>query len=116
MSKIHTLTYPLLLSSPEKSQNMYLLPKGTTLYFDQAFPEGFTRYKIYINIDRMPLALHELADPTTIIPIEANAPSKEDMLKLIREYPLSKEDLASILKSNQLNQDEIKQLLIEFSK
>ena len=87
MSKVHTLKFPFLLSGPEQSQNMHLLPKGTTLYFDRAFPEGFSRYKVYINIDRTPLELQELSDPTLIIPIEASAPSKDDLRKLLREYP-----------------------------
>jgi hypothetical protein len=46
-----------------------MLPIGTTLYFDKSFPEGFTRYKVYVNIDRMPLALRELSDPSEIDPL-----------------------------------------------
>lgn len=50
-----------------------MLPVGTTLYFDRSFPEGFTRYKVYVNIDRMPLTLRKLPDSNEIEPIEARA-------------------------------------------
>lgn len=89
ITKIHTLEYPLLLTTEGQSKGFHMLPKGTTLYFDQAYSEGFTRYKIYINIDRMPLKLEELKDQTTIIPIEAHAPDKDDLQKLISKYPLT---------------------------
>ena len=116
MTKVHTLKAPLLLSSPEQSKNMHLIPKGTTLYFDKSFPEGLSRYKVYINIDRMPLALKELSDPTEINPIDAAAPSQSDVRKLLLDYPITKDDLSAILKSGQLTKDEIRQLLVEFSK
>jgi hypothetical protein len=63
MTKVHTLKAPLILVGSEPGENLHLLPGGTTLYFDQSFPEGFTRYKVYINIDRMPLTLRDLAAP-----------------------------------------------------
>lgn len=116
MIKIHTLEYPLVLSSDEESKNFHLLPKGTTLYFDKAFPEGFTRYKVYINIDRLPLKLQELADPTEIIPIEAFSPDKEILRKLLQDYPLTKNDLIAILKSGKISKEEIHDLLNEYSK
>ena len=54
MSKVHTLEFPLLLGADEQSKNLHLLPKGTTIYFDQSYPEGFTRYKSLANTtDRM---------------------------------------------------------------
>jgi hypothetical protein len=114
MTKVHKLQSPLLLASEEKTQNYHLLPKGTTLYFDQSYPEGFTRYKIYINIDRTPLKLSELNDPTSIFPIDATAPNQDDLKKLLKEYPISKSDLQAILKSGQLSKDEIKEVLSDF--
>ena len=110
MTKVHTLKIPLLLTGPEQSKNMHLLPKGTTLYFDRSFPEGFSRYKVYVNIDRMPLPLKDLSDPTEIIPIDAAAPSQTDLRKLLQDYPITKSDLSAILKSGQLTKDEIRQL------
>lgn len=116
MTKVHKLEYPLLITSEGQTNVSHLLPKGTTLYFDQSYPEGFTRYKVYINIDRMPLKLENLDDSTMIIPSEAYAPSKEDLQKLLRDYPLTKNDLESILKSGILSKEEIRELLTEYSK
>lgn len=115
VTKVHKLKYPLILSSDTGDVNHHLLPVGTVLYYDKAFPEGFTRYRIYVNVDRMPLELESLDDPTSIQPIEASAPGKEDLSRLLREYPLSKNELRSILKSGAVSQEEIRQLLEEFS-
>lgn len=114
MTKIHKLEYPLILSSDSSTKNTHLLPKGTVLYFDKSYPEGFTRYKVYINIDRMPLKLDDLSDPTEIDPIDATAPSKEDLIKLLRDYPLTKSDLESILNSKRISKEEIREILNNF--
>lgn len=114
MAKIHKLESPLILLSEAPSKNYHMLPKGTVLYFDKSYPEGFTRYKVYINIDRMPLKLEDLADPTEINPIDAVAPGKEDLLKLLREYPLTKSDLESILNSKRISKEEIREILENF--
>lgn len=114
MTKVHKLESPLLLSSDSPSKNMHMLPKGTVLYFDRSYPEGFTRYKVYINIDRMPLALTEQTDPTSIDPIDATAPDKESLKKLLKDYPLTKEDLIAILKSSAMPKEEIKEILTDF--
>jgi len=110
MTKVHKLEYPLMLSSNVGSNNIHMLPRGTVLYFDKSYPEGFTRYKVYVNIDRTPLKLEELADPTEIDPIDAAVPSKEDLLKLLSDYPLTKGDLESILNSNRLSKEDIKEV------
>ncbi|WP_434516295.1 hypothetical protein AB6Q56_06590 [Dechloromonas sp. ARDL1] len=114
MTKIHKLEYPLIISSDAASKNTHMLPKGTVLYFDKSYPEGFSRYKVYINIDRTPLKLENLSDPTEINPIDAFAPSKEDLLKIIRDYPLTKSDLESILDSKRISKDEIREILEKF--
>lgn len=71
--KVHTLKAPLVLVSDQPANTVHLLPIGTTLYYEKSFPEGFTRYKIYVNVDRMPLDLRYLSDPTEINPLEARA-------------------------------------------
>jgi hypothetical protein len=114
MTDIHTLEYPMLLSGDSSTKSYHILPKGTTLYYDKSFDEGFTRYKVYINIDRMPLKLEALQDPTTIRPIWAYAPDKNDMKSLLREYPLTKSDLQSILQSGQLSKEDVKEILSDF--
>lgn len=110
--KIHRLAAPLQLGTKEASNG--LLPVGTTLYYDTSFPEGFSRYKIYVNIDRMPLPLENLPDSTMIAPIEA-APFRQDaLLKLLKNRPLTRKDLDTILSTDYLTKDEIKEVLSEF--
>lgn len=111
MTKIHRLKAPLILASNTPTKNLHLLPAGTTLYYDSSFPEGFTRYKVYINIDRMPLALVELDDPTEIDPIDARPLDKSDLIKALRDYPLTRTDLEAILNSKQLSKQEIQEVL-----
>lgn len=116
MTKVHRLDYPLILSSDSSGGGYHLLPKGTVLYYERSYPEGFSRYRIYVNIDRMPLELTTLNDPTLIEPIEAVAPDKESLKKLLRDYPLTKDDLQAILKSGRLSQGEIREVFDEFVK
>lgn len=114
MIKVHTLKAPLLLASTEPSKNLHLLPAGTTLYFDRSFPEGFTRYKVYINIDRMPLPLRDLSDPTEINPIQARPLDKSELAKALRDYPLTRQELEAILLSGHLTRDEVKEVLEDY--
>ena len=77
-------------------------PAGTTLYFDKAMPEGFTRYKVYINLEKSPLndlRLSPLKDPTLIDPIWADALQKEDLKRIIATYPITKSELSKMLNS-----------------
>lgn len=116
MTRVHTLQYPLLLAGAKENAPLKLLPAGTTLYLDKTYPEGFTRYIVYVNVDHLPLETHELDDPTLITPITAFPLDKEDLRRLLARNPVSKEELTSILKSGQLSKDEIRELLAEFSK
>lgn len=99
--------------STEQASNG-LLPVGTTLYYDTSFPEGFSRYKIYVNINRMSLELETLRDPTMIDPVDAIAFSQGALLKLLRNHPLTRKDLDTILSTDYLTKDEIKEVLSEF--
>ena len=116
MTKVHTLAYPLLLSSDESGNSPSFLPKGTTLYFDKAYPEGITRYKVYVNVDRTPLDLTELNDSTLIMPIDGSVPEKGSLQKLLQVHPLTKQDLQAILKSPHLSKEEIKEVLDDYLK
>jgi hypothetical protein len=69
--KVHILTQPWIISSNQSDRALHTLPPGTTLYFDKGFPEGFSRYKVYVNVDRMPLALRDLPDRNEIDPLDA---------------------------------------------
>jgi hypothetical protein len=115
-TKVHTLKFPMLLAGPEGDGPYQLLPKGTTLYYDQSYPEGFTRYIIYVNVDRYPLPLSELSDPTSIAPITAFALNTGRLKRLLDRNPITKDDLTAILKSDQLSKQEIRELLEEYSK
>lgn len=116
MTKVHVLTSPMLLASPKTSKVQHLLPAGTTLYFDKSFPEGFTRYKVYVNVDRFPLALADQTDPNLIDPIEATPIDANDLRKLLNDYPLGRDDLSAILKSSKLSREDIRKVLEEYSR
>lgn len=107
-AKVHTLKQPLLVSSDKASKRLHLLPIGTTLYFGKSFPEGFTRCKIYVNIDRMPLALHELSDPTEIDPIEARVFDKQALDQALRDYLPTRQELAKIFESPHLAREDVR--------
>jgi hypothetical protein len=116
MTKVHELQFPLMLQASEPTGTNYLLPKGTLLYYDQAFPEGFVRYRVYVNVDGVKLESRQLDDPTLISPLTAFPVGKAELIKLLREHPLSKADLSAILKSGQLTKEEIRSVLEEFSR
>lgn len=112
--KTHTLKEPLILSSRSSGGVSHLLPIGTTLYLNKSFPEGFTQYRIYVNVDRMPLALQDLADPSEIDPLEARAFDKPALARALRDYPLTRDELAAILQSPQLTKQDIQEVLKEY--
>ena len=114
MTKVHVLKQPMLVSSNTAGKVLHLLPVGTTLYFDKSYPEGFTRYKVYINVDRMPLPLRDLADPNEIDPLEARAFDKSDMVQALRDYPLTRQQLGELLHSRRLTKQEIREVLEEY--
>lgn len=107
-TKVHMLDAPMVLSADNMSAHLHLLPKGTTLYFDQGFAEGFQRYRVYVNIDRMPLALKQLDDPTMIAPLQARAADPAELSGAPRKPVLSKQELAAILASGSMTRAEIK--------
>ena len=116
MTRVHELQFPLMLQGPVTSGTNYLLPKGTLLYYDQAFPEGFVRYRVYVNVDGVKLESRQLDDPTMVSPLTAYPVGKAELVKLLREHPLSKADLAAILSSGQLTKEEIRSVLEQFSR
>ena len=114
ITKVHTLKQPLIIASNDAGKVLHILPAGATLYFDKSFPEGFTRYKIFVNVDRMPLALQEQADPNEIDPLEARAFDKPTLAQALRNYPLTREELAAILQSPQLTRQDVQEVLKEY--
>lgn len=85
------------------------------MYLDQTYPEGFTRYIIYINVDRFPLPTEMLSDPTAIRPLTAYPMEKADLRQLLDRNPVTKQELAAILQSDQLTKEEVRELLSEYS-
>jgi len=113
---MHKLKAPLMLSGGAASKHHYLLPAGTTLYYDQAFPEGFVRYKIYVNVEGVSLDVAPPTDKFWLDPLAAFPVSKEQLKKLAEDYPITKDELREILASGALSKDEIRNLLEDCSK
>jgi hypothetical protein len=116
MPLVHQLKFPLLLSGGKESSNFNILPAGTSLYYDQAFPEGFVRYKVYVNVEGVKLESKESTekfwlDPLTAFPVDAG-----NLRKMLREHPLTKEELVQILKSGAISKEEVKEILEEYSR
>lgn len=115
MPRVHKLQFPLALSGGTSNGPTSILPKGTSLYYDQAFPEGFVRYKIYVNVEGVKLESQEVTEKFWIDPLTAFPFDKDSLQKLIRDYPLTKDDLAAILRSGTISKQDIRDLLTEFS-
>jgi hypothetical protein len=109
--RVHVLQKPLKIASGSSTHGYYLLPAGTTLYFDQAMPEGFSRYYVYFNVEGEPLRLTEEERPGLIDPLTAYPIDKEELISLLDQYPLSKEDLARILQSISATRQDIIEIL-----
>jgi len=116
MVKVHILESPLLLSGRGDSNTFSLLPAGTTMYYEKSLPEGFSRYRVYINTEKTlnNLKLQALEDATMIDPIWADAVQKEDLSKLISDYPITKGELRKILKSPHLTKDDVNEVLSDY--
>lgn len=115
MPKVHKLEFPLMLSGGAADSPPTILPKGTSLYYDQAFPEGFVRYIVYVNIEGVKLEPHEASEKFWLDPLTAIPFDKDSLRKLLATYPLSKADLSAILGSGQISKQEIRELLREYS-
>lgn len=111
--RLHKLEQPLIIGGGS-GETTALLPAGTSLYFDQAFPEGFARYKVYVNVEGVRLESHESQEKFWLSPLSARPVDGEQLRKLLRDYPLSREDLASILEHSPVTRDEIRELLAEY--
>ena len=109
------LKEPLLLNAEGKQENFHMLPAGTPLYKDQTFPEGHTRYIVYINVkgafsaERIESKKANLIDPIWGYPVQ-----RTDLPDLIGNAPLSKDDLVRILKARKMNREELAQIVREW--
>ena len=116
MPLVHKLEAPLLFNGAGSESHQYVLPAGTSLYYDQAFPEGFVRFKVYFNVEGVKLESHEFTEKFWLDPLTAFPVDQSQLRKLIKDYPISKEELSLILKSASISKEEIRQLLAEHSK
>ena len=115
MPLVHKLAQPLLVFGGAPDSAAALLPTGTSLYFDEAFPEGFVRYKVYINVEGINLKSEEATEKFWLSPLTAIPIDKDQLKMLLSSYPITKDDLANILKSGQISKEEIRELLEEYS-
>lgn len=79
--RVHKLQFPLALSGGSGNGPTTILPKGTSLYYDQAFPEGFVRYKIYVNVEGIKLDSQEVTERLRIDPLTAFPFDKDNLQK-----------------------------------
>jgi len=107
----HILKSPMMFESDTPEDKYYLLPAGTTLYFDKAFPEGHARYITYLNYKGPALDLQESDREGFIAPSWIHQIGKEELENLMNKYPLSKDDLKRILKSNSFTRAELIEII-----
>jgi hypothetical protein len=107
---------PLLLSAEGESKYYYLLPPNTPMYRDQSYPEGHTRYIVYVNIKSAFASQAVESDkPNLIDPIWAYTLKKDDIRKLVSDVPLSKDDLVSILKARKMTREDLADIVREWT-
>ena len=116
VERVHTLEHPLLMIGGDVNSPPTILPKGTPLYYQKAFSEGFVTYKIYVNVEGVMLDTHEPPEKFWLNPMTAFPVQDEQLRDLLNTYPLTKDQLASILESGQISKADIRKILAEYSK
>ena len=111
---VYKLEAPLMLAGGDAGNPPTLLPKGTSLYFDQAYPEGFTRFRVYVNVEGIKLKGREATEKYWLDPLTAFPVDQDQLHKLLKDYPLSRQDLEAILSSGSLSQAQIRELLQKY--
>jgi len=112
------LQEPLLLTvwQPDAQQRDYhMLPAGTALYEDYSFPEGHTRYIVYLNI-KAQVAMKTVVDdrPNLTVPLWGEPVRPEDLPLLLAQTPVTKEDLVRILKARKMTREDLAQIVREW--
>lgn len=105
--KVHTLKAPMVFETSSEHDPYYLLPAGTNLYFDKAFPEGHVRYIAYLNYKGPELELHTPEKPNLIDPAWIRQIEKSELGEVLNKYPLSKADLEKILHATSISREEL---------
>ena len=107
MEQIHILKAPLSIGS-EKDNNYYLLPKGSYLYLDSVFPEGFTRYRLYVNIKEK-LEVRDNVERVEA-PMSADSITKDRLINLLDSVKLDKDDIKAILGNGKFSESDKKEI------
>ena len=110
------LQEPLLLESEGKSQDFHVLPAGTALYKDRDFPEGFTRYVVYLNIKSEFAAEEIVSEKQNLVdPIWGHPVQRDDLPFLMANTPVTKDDLVRILKARKMTREELAQIVRDWN-
>jgi hypothetical protein len=111
----YKLNEPLLLNAEGEQKDFHMLPAGTALYKDYEFPEGHTRYIVYINVKGSVDTEKIESDKVNLVdPIWGYRVRPEDLPALMASTPISKEDLVRILKARKMTREDLAQIVREW--
>lgn len=106
---------PMLIGGKDGDENYYVLPMGTTVYYEKSFSEGFSRYMVYFNhsgpivgdeVPMEPKYQGSLVDPLWLSDIDADT-----LKEIFKRFPLSKKDIAAAIKSNEITKDDLADII-----
>jgi hypothetical protein len=106
----YTIKEPLLIAGEQKYYS--ILPAGTVLYFDRAWPEGHQTYHVYFHFKGDFKA--DPADANMISPLWLRTVDPEELPKLLKDYPVTKDELVEILKARKITKAELIQIVREW--
>lgn len=107
---VHRLAVPLLLSGVEPAALHPMLPRGTELHHDRAFPEGFIRYVVYLDVEGGELPVRPSTEKFWLAPESAFPIDAASLALLVQEAALSRDDLLAVLRSSTLAPDDLRLL------
>jgi hypothetical protein len=106
----YTTKEPMLIAGAQTHYS--ILPAGTVLYFDRAWPEGHQTYHVYFHFKGDFKA--GPADANMISPLWLRTVDPEELPKLLKDYPVTKDDLVEILKARKITKAELVQIVREW--
>jgi hypothetical protein len=106
----YTVKEPLLIAGEQKYYS--ILPAGTVLYFDRAWPEGHQTYHAYFHFKGD--FKTDPADANMISPLWLRTVDPEELSKLLKDYPITKEELVEILKTRKITKADLIQIVREW--
>lgn len=102
---------PLLIEG-ESNKYFSLLPAGTVLYHDKSWPEGHETVHVYFHFKGN--MAFDKADPNVIAPLWLRTVDRDELMKLLQEYPISKEELVQILKARKMTRADLADIAREW--